>query len=104
MVAGAATGIDLRQVFVRWNFVQSQSYGFRATGLRQSISVALVNRNPALKVGQRKCVYSVATKRRANKIKKGGVLRDGEQLTIAERPIHWRKIESDYSNFAHVWL
>ncbi len=65
---------------------------------------SLVNRDPALQVGQAKGGLPVAAVGRADQLEEGRVLVDRHQRTVAERPALRREVEADDADFTDEWL
>lgn len=79
---------------------------FRTTALAnlpiaQSRALPIVHWHPPSQIRKSKCRSPVAAVDRSKKCKQGGILRDRQELPIAERPSSRRKIKAEGLNLAN---
>jgi hypothetical protein len=60
--------------------------------------------NPAAQIRHGKSRLSIPAVGGANELEQGFVLRDGQQLTLAEHPARWGEVARKYPDLAYVWL
>src|SRR6185503_16296176 len=63
-----------------------------------------MNRNSASKVGKCEGTLTIATIGCSDQLKQRFVLRDGEQLTLAEHPAGGSKVTREHANFSDIRL
>ena len=91
-ICRAAAGGRLGRMTVQWNLVNRQGNGFDPSGLTNEKSVALMHGHPTAQVRQGERALSIPSVSGANETKERGILCDGQQLALAERPTLRRKI------------
>jgi hypothetical protein len=57
-----------------------------------------------LQIREIKSGGSVSAVGRAEQIEQGSILRDGQRLPVAERPIYRRKIAREHPNLTYIWI
>jgi hypothetical protein len=72
--------------------------------LRQYEPVALVDRKPSAQIRQCKCALAVAPVGGADQLEERLVLRDRQQLPLAEHPARRGEVATEHPDLAYVWL
>src|SRR5690606_3763076 len=75
-----------QRMAVRRNLLNRERDLLRASGLREDESAPLLNRKPPAQVGQREGGLPVASVGGADQLEQRLVLRDRQQLTLAQHP------------------
>src|SRR5207302_9835688 len=93
-----------KRVRMRRDLRGGQGDFFRTTHLRECKPVALVQRKPAAKIWECERQLTVAAISRADKVEKGLILRNRQELPFAKLPARGREVPGKHADLTNVRL